>query len=203
MAARVFVCFLALSVCIDIGTAQTSVPKAKFAFEIPGDSGLPPSFLIVSNGCSSLLFYDASLHRLPNPEPNTRRPSGLSLEYSVADDAVSITATVFYGDFDRQATPVSLEKLPRETVGTYSGKLNDSVTLSALERVRLELFTLRIVTAQSAHPYCPLSRNNAPSLQIEFASLDRIFGTVTVHNVSNKAVTSLRVNASEEDTISR
>jgi hypothetical protein len=119
-----------------LGRTQTAAPQPKFAVEISRGKELPPIDGTIYDGVSSFtLFYDKNLDRLPNVDSSVPRPSALRLDLKAADDAVSITATAFYGEFDRQTGPVSLEKLPSKLVGTYSGKLNDSVTLSGLGEV--------------------------------------------------------------------
>ena len=136
-----------------LGWTQTAAPQPKFAVEISRGKELPPIDGIVYGGVSSsTLLYDKSLDRLPNVDSSVPRPSALRLDFKAADDAVSITATAFYGAIDEQTTPVSLEKLPSKLVGTYSGKLNNSVTLSGLEEVGLEPLTVRIVTPRLTVP---------------------------------------------------
>jgi hypothetical protein len=180
-----------------VGTAQTSNLVSKFAVEIPGYNG-PPSYVTLATRGVSSLFYDGSLLHLSNPHPGSRQPSAMRLEYTMEGDRVAIAASVFYGDFDRRTTPVSLEKLPRETVGMYSGKLNDSVTLTDMEKFGLQPLTLRIVTAQpDALSPPPIARSDAPSLQMEIVGQDRTFCTVAIRNLSIRAVVALSIGTSE------
>lgn len=182
-----------------LGRTQTAAPQPKFAVEISRGKELPPIDGTIYDGVSSFtLFYDKNLDRLPNVDSSVPRPSALRLDLKAADDAVSITATAFYGEFDRQTGPVSLEKLPSKLVGTYSGKLNDSVTLSGLGEVGLEPLTVRIVTPQTDSSYHPLARSNAPSLTIDFAPVDRTSDMATVHNFSGKAVSALQVGSRDQ-----
>jgi hypothetical protein len=184
-----------------VSGAQPPTDHGRFAVEIRSTDGLGPSNVTIpdaSNYVTSSLFYGSSLHRITNAPAGTDQPSALRLEYKVEGDTVFITATVFYGDFDLQNTPSSLEKLRRQTLATHSGKLNDSVVFPELEQVGLEPVTLRIVTAQSESPYRPLTRSDAPSVQMEYAPFDRTFGTVTLHNLSSKAVNAFRVGSSDE-----
>jgi len=201
----VFVCSCAF---MGVGAAQPAIDNnGRFAVEIRSADGLgplnatTPEYVTIpdaSNYVTSSLFYGSSLRRLTNAPTGTDQPSALRLEYKVEGDTVFITATVFHGDFDQQNTPSSLDKLRRQTLATHSGKLNDSVTLPELEQVGLEPVTLRIVTAQSESPYRPLTRSDAPSIQMEYAPFDRNFGTLTLHNLSSKAVNAFRVGSSEE-----
>src|SRR6266404_9234520 len=118
--------------------AQLPRPEPKFAVEIPGPAGFPAThFTLTGNGASSL-FYDQGLQRTTETDPTRSQPSALKLEYNVETDVVLITASVFFGDFDRQTTPVSLYNLPQQKVGTYSAKLNESVRLSEMEQFGLE-----------------------------------------------------------------
>jgi len=186
-----------------VSAAQPAIDhNGRFAVEIRNADGQgPPNYVTIpdaSNYTTSTLFYGSSLRRLTNAPTGIDQPSALRLEYKVEGDTVLITATAFYGDFDQQNTPVSLEKLRRQTLATHSGKLNDSVVFPEMEQVGLEPVTLRIVTAQSESPYRPLTRSDAPSVQMEYAPLDRTFGTLTLHNSSSKAVNAFRVSSSEE-----
>jgi hypothetical protein len=71
--------------------------------------------------------------------------------------------------------------------------VDDTVTLSGLERVALKPLTFRIVTAQPEHPYRPRTLSKAPSLKIEFSPVNRLSGTLTIRNYSKKAVTAFLV----------
>lgn len=194
---------LALVALAEIGTAQTMSPAVRFAIEIPGQ---PPMYTIVPDSCAttlgypcSLLFYDADLHHLPGLHASASQPSALRLEYKPATDGVSFTSTVFYGDFNRQDTPESLEKLPRKTVGSYFAKLNQSITLSDLAKVGLEPITLRVVSPHAVNPWRPILHSEARSLSIEYEQLYRSFGTVTIHNFSKKGVAGFQLWASDAE----
>jgi hypothetical protein len=181
-------------------SAQVPPEKTpRLAVEIQGNKGMPPTYAMVGDGdgVSSSWFYGQNLRHLPSSDSDTRKPSVLKLEFKAAAGVVSISATAYYGAFDEQHWAASAEKLAQENVGTYSGRLNDSVALTGLEQVGLEPVTLRIVSAQSEQTYTPLTRSDAPSLQIDFAPLDRVVGMVTVHNLSSKAVVALRIGGSE------
>lgn len=126
MAARIYGCLLAFACCCIAG-AQTPTGQPAFALEIPGGSvHTATTYLTVADGGSST-FLDGSLQRLPKHDPNSPEPSALRLDYKVADGVVSITPTVFYGEyqFDHQSKQIWLDKLPHEVVGTYYGKLNE------------------------------------------------------------------------------
>ena len=197
MTARVFVVLLVLScLCVAESTAQSPRFETKLAVEIPGKAGFLPQYVTAADGVSSLIY---DLRPLPSSvDANSKHPSALKLEYTVKGDTLTIAATVFFGEFDRQNTPVSLQSLPSEAAGTYSGKLNDSVVLDGLQGVGLEPITVHIVAAQSDHPYLPSTRSEAPSLQVNYEPLDRSFGTVTVRNLSGKAVNAIRFGTTGE-----
>jgi hypothetical protein len=166
--------------------------------EISRGKELPPYYGTLYDGVSSFTpLYDDNLRRLPNADSSIPQPSALRLDFKVADATVSITAIAFYGELDRQTTPASVEKLLGKPVGTYSGKLNDTVKLSGLEEVGLEPLTIRILSPQADSSYHPLTHSNAPSLTIEFAPVDRTTGMATVHNSSGKAVTAFQVGNSD------
>ena len=207
MNTRIFVRFLVLGcVCAVVGVAQTTAPatsaKPRFAIEFPADKTSPPDFgpryQTIPDYCNTVVCqslpvrYGENLPRLANADPAIRQPSALVLEYKAEGDQVLITPVVYYGEIDAKAASIPLDTLEKQRLETYSGKLNDTITLSALAQVGLEPMTLKIVSAQSEHPYQPLTRSNAPSLDMEYAPLDRTSGTVTIHNRSSKAVVALR-----------
>jgi hypothetical protein len=218
MNARILIRWLEVScVCIGIGTAQTSasaqatisaqapIPtpalKPRFAVEIPNDNGVPPGY--VYSGYKDMI-YEAGLHRLAKADPGIRHPSAIMLKFKEDGDLVTITATAYYGEIDpRKTTPISrdqysVDKLESEALGSYSGKLNDAVTISAMARVGLQPMTVKIVTAQSDNPYHPQTRSNAPSLQIDYSPENRVMGIVTVHNLSTKVVTAVHLGSLED-----
>ena len=194
MATRYYGCLLILACCVAV--AQASDRNPAFALEIRGsDVHTPNTYLNVADG-GSTTYYDGSLQRLPGRDPNAPEPSALTLSYKLAGDELSITATVFYGkyEYDRQAKTVWLGKLPHQIAATGSGRLNDVVTLSALKEVGLKPLMFRIVAAQPEHPYHPGTQSKAPSLQFEYAPVDRHFGTLIIHNSSKKAVTAFSLD---------
>jgi hypothetical protein len=187
--------YLLLAACVLAGVtrAQELPPEPKFAVEVPRPEGGPPSYVLLRSNTESSLFYDTGLHRLTGRDPKQRQPAALKLDYKVEDESVLITASVYFGNFDRQNLPASLDKLVRQKVGAYSAGLNESVTLSEMEQVGLEPLTLRIVSAQQPVSVRPRTISNAPSIQMEIVGEDRVFCTVALHNLSAKAVKDVRV----------
>lgn len=194
------VCLLLLTCGLaGIGKGQTPPQEPKFAVEIPSPGGFPSSYVTLAGNRVSSLFYDGSLPRKAGGDTNRRQPSALQLEYKVEGDVVLITASVFYGDFDRRATPVSLYNLPQEKVGSYSAELNDSIKLSEMERFGLQPLTLKIVPAQPASSVRPLTMSKASSIQVEIIGEDRTFYKLALRNLSTKAVTAVHVDMPEKD----
>jgi hypothetical protein len=176
--------------------SQTPPSEPKFAVEIPGAANISPTYtLLGDNGVTSLNF---DLKRLDGADPNMRRPSALELIYELNGDSVLIEASVVFGDFDRQRAPQSLANLPREPVGKYSAKLNDSVTLSAMERFGLEPVTLKIVTAEPPTSFRPQAISKASSVRIEIVGEDRTSYKVTARNMSAKTVAALQIETCED-----
>jgi len=186
------------------GVAQTPADHARFAIEFPDFIGPFPYYSTIPEAASpnsspcSILFYDHSLPRLANAGTGVEQPSALRLEVCVKGDTVFITPTVLYGDFDRQNLFASVEKLRHQTLATHSGKLNDTVTFPEMEQVGLEPLTLRIVTAQPDFPYRPITRSDAPSVQLEYVPVDRNNAMLTLRNSSNKAVDGFRIGNFQE-----
>ena len=156
--------------------------------------GFPPTYATIqSTGTSSSLLYDGSLGRGTGGDPNRPRATALKLEYSVEAELVLIKASVYFGDFDRRKTPVSLYNLPSEEAGTYSAGLGQSVTLSGLEDFGLEPLTLKVVSAQPLTSTRPQTISKVPSVRIEITGEDRTFYKVAVQNLSTKGVTAFSV----------
>jgi hypothetical protein len=166
--------------------------------EILRAEGFPPSYVALESTVSSL-FYDGGLHRVTSSDPSRRQPTALKLEYKVEGEVVLITASLFFDDFDRQNTPVSLDNLPSQKVRTYSVALNQSVSLSEIEQFGLEPLTLKIVPAQPTASVHPQTMTKAPSVEIEITGEDRVFYKVVLHNLSTKGVAAVRVDVPEKD----
>ena len=195
---------LPLSVCIGPGVAPSQIPNqlpnaaSRLAVEFPDPNGCPQEFTLTSP-VSIGLFPASNLRHLPNPDANTRQPSALRLELKTSGDTVSIVAMVLYGDFDVAKATGSVEDIPHEILARHSGSLGEEVVFPELQVVGLEPITFRIVAPQLVAPNHPALRSNAPSVSLDnFASRDRITGTVTVHNLSAKSVVAYRVGSSPD-----
>ncbi len=194
-------CLLA---CLVPGVASPQIPRAlpapasPLALEFPDANGCPQDFTLTTP-TGVALFRSASLRHLPNPDPGIREPSALRLELKTSGDTVSIVATVLYGDFDTAKATGSVEDIPHETFATHSVKLNEEVTFPELQRFGLEPITFRIVTPQPATANQPALHSNALSVNLDdYATRDRITGTLTVHNLSAKTVVAYRVGSSTD-----
>jgi hypothetical protein len=153
----------------------------------------------VPAGVSVGLFYQGNLRRLPNFDPSARVPSALRLDLKASGDTVSISATVLYGDVDSGKAMGPLEKIPHEAIATHSGKLNDEVAFTEFERVGVEPVTFRIVPPQTGTPWNPNLRSDAPSIQIDFAPIDRTHGTLAVKNLAAKTVMAISVGSLDSE----
>jgi hypothetical protein len=210
MSARTIRCLLmfALSV-VHVYTSAAQSPaaqQARLAIEFPSFDG-PLSYYVTapeaaspgSSPCTNF-SYHRNIKRLVNAGAGVEQPSALLWEICTKGDTVLVTPTVYFGDYDHQNPPASLDKLRSRTLATRTGKLNDAVAFPEMEQVGLEPLTLRIVTAQSDIPYHPIARSNVPSVQIEYAPVDRTVGNLNMRNLSNKAVDAFRIGTSDEET---
>lgn len=119
-------------------------------------------------------------------------------------------ASVFFGAFDEDDTPRSIEGLREQKAGTYSARLNESVTLRELEQFGLQPLTIGVVTAQPPVPVRPTIVNKVPSLQVDIVGEDRTSFKLAIRNMSGSAVIALRLdregraesNGSEEGALS-
>jgi hypothetical protein len=170
----------------------TPATVSPLAIEIPAPNGCPQDYSL-PNGNSVGVFRHRFVHPLPGFDPSARKPSGLRLEFETGTDTVSITATVLYGDFDLDNAIASVGNISHQTIATHSGKLNDRVAFPELAGVGLEPITFRVVTSQSETSYHPVLRSNAPSIHFDYATLDRTHGTLTLHNLSAKAIIGFQI----------
>jgi hypothetical protein len=207
MSARVFRYLLvfALSVVpMCTSAAQSPAAPVRLAIEFPEFNGPLPYYVTAPEAASpgsspcSTFSYHQNINRLANVGVSVEQPSALVWEICTKGDTVLITPAVYYGDYDYQNPPASLEKLRSKTLATHSGKLNDAVAFPEMEQAGLEPLTLRIVTAQSDIAYHPIARSDVPSVQIEYAPVDRTVGNLNLRNLSNKAVDAFRIGTSEE-----
>jgi hypothetical protein len=67
-----------------------------------------------------------------------------------------------------------------------------------MAQVGLEPLTLRIVTAQPEVSYHPSMRSDVPSIQFDYAPVDREGGRLTLRNLSNKAVDAFKIGRFQE-----
>src|ERR1035438_7241537 len=115
-------------------SASQALPEdAKFAVEVApslgsaGSHASPQYITLINKGATISLSYDESLRRLSHEaragsDRDRRQPTALKLEYKVDGEMVAITASVFFGEFDRQITPTSLDNLPQEKVAESSAE---------------------------------------------------------------------------------
>lgn len=181
--------------------ASVLAPASRFAVEFPTSAGASPFYVTVPdnpNARTTSFLTAKSLHFLPTPA-SQRKPSLVEFTYHDEGDKVFVTVTACYGTLNPNSFTDSLQHLTRETVGTGSGGLNQSIQLDVLARVGVAPIALRIVTALPAHPWQPAIISNAPSLRIEYAPVDREFSIVTIHNFSNKLLTGLRITTPSDD----
>jgi hypothetical protein len=199
---KIFFKLLILAIWVLVGKSysQTPPPPDTFAVEIPHPQGLPPTYVTIrSAGGTSSLFYDGGLRQRTGGDPNRPRPTALKLAYSVEGDLVQIKASVYFGDFDRLKTPVSLYNLPSEEAGTYHAGLGQAVTLFDLDKFGLEPITLTVVSAEPPPSVRPQTISKAPSVRIEITGEDRTFYKVAVQNLSTKGVTGFSITMPAKD----
>jgi len=96
-----------------IGHAQSPQrPEPKFAVEIQGLAGFPPSYVTLAKNEASSWLYEGSLHRITGGDPSRHKPSALKLEYKVEGDVVLITA---FSDMERFGLePLTLKIVPAQ-----------------------------------------------------------------------------------------
>lgn len=148
----------------------------------------------------SNILYGDNLRLLPNAA-KVRTPSLLQFIYGEDVDRISVKVIAYYGKLDPHSIfdSTAISHLTRETLGTWSAGLNQSIHLNALAHVGVAPVTLTIVTALPEHPWWPQIISKAPSLQMDYAPADREFSLVTIQNFSSKPVTGVQITTPSDD----
>ncbi len=184
----VFLFILGTSILAGADRDRQPCPEPQFALELPSLRGFPPRYVVLGCGRGMTFLSGPSLRRAASADPNQTQPTALKLEYAVEGALVRITGSAVFGD--PQATPGRLHNARSEPVGTYSGALDQSITLGEMERLGLEPLTLKIVSAKPPVSTRPRTLSKAPSLQIEVVGEDRVSWDLAVRNLSAKRVTA-------------
>jgi hypothetical protein len=184
---------LAGAVALAILLRAQSGPR--FGVEIL-NSGYRSYYVALDGGIVST-YPTVNLERMPGASPPGRSPTDLRLEYKVENDSVVITASVIFADsrvsFDRPDDP------PRQKLGVYSARMDQSVAISEMTQFGFEPFQLKIVPARPDFSFTstpsarPQTISKASSVQIEIIGEDRMAWKVAVHNLSAKTVTAFSI----------
>lgn len=181
--------FLVLGFCagLSVAAAQSSYHSPQFFLYAWRAFDDFPSYVPVSDGKWATISK-SDWQTIATDDPNVEQPSIVKLQFKViGDDAVSITATALFGEFDRHEP--SMKNMRSETVAAHSFKVNDLVSFPELKRFGISLnLNYRLVPAKPDRPYRPRLESRAPSLTFDFSQVDRLMGKITVHNHSDKAV---------------
>jgi len=187
----------ALFLCATALVAQNAAPEARFALEVPNPNGNAPQYLTVQeppSGRQVSFWYGQYLLPVAGWSSQAPQPSALKLAYKVEGDTVVMEASVFFGAFDGNDTPRSIEGLREQKLGTYSARLSESVTLRELEQFGVQPLTIGVVTARPPAPVRPVIVNKVPSLQVDVIGEEWTAFKLAARNVSGRAVTSLRLD---------
>jgi hypothetical protein len=189
--------------CLTGADPAQPLPNGRFAVAVKqaGESQ-PPNWMVVPDSVGSSSYIDCStMARVPGWDaghPDDKRPSTLEIAFKVEGDAVVMTATAFLGgNFDVNDTPATLARLPRKPLGTYSARVNESVTLSGMTEAGLQPVTVEVATARDPSGVHPIFISEVPSVQIELTGQNREFFTLALYNVSSRAVTGYAICAVE------
>src|ERR1700683_99748 len=122
---------------LSVAAAQSSYHSPQFFLEAWSDLYASTQYVRVSDGKWGS-FGKFDLQTIATKDPNLERPSFVKLQFKVvSDDAISITATVLFGEFDRFEP--SMTNLRSEIVATHSFKVNDLVSFPELKRFGVSL----------------------------------------------------------------
>jgi hypothetical protein len=193
-AARRFLVFGVFIICVHAVLAQNQPHPPRFALEISSSGKLDPYSIVPEQGESSTLKMGSAMYsEQSTAKAPASRPSAVKLTYKVEKDVVALTVSVFFGSFNANDTPRSLQGIPEKIVGTFSLRLNDTILLRELEPLGLRPLTVKVVSTVAQAPVSAHILSSAPSIHLEMVSQDRTGYRVAIHNDSSRAVVQYAV----------
>ena len=170
--------------------------EPRFGIEIP-DSGYPSDYVTLDGSGIVATYPMVNLRRVPGARPTGRVPTDLQLEYKVENDSVVVTASVLFADspvvFDASDDP------PRQKLGVYSAKIDQSAAITEMTRLGFEPLRLNIVAARRERSVAPAvsvppqAVSKVPSMWMEIVGQDSTSCKVALHNLSAMTVTAFSI----------
>jgi hypothetical protein len=187
--------FLALS-CAAAVTLRAQAPPAvpKLAVEIRVAPGEEPSIVIVEQ--DSGVDTDVSTPSfLPLPDYESKdhspvQPSNLDMSFRLHGDVMDIVATLSFVPVSERDKPKERGKYPPVELGSFHGRLGDTISFDKMTELGFQPATLKIVSAERHSTTLPMV-NHVPSITARVASQDSAGYRISLHNLSAQGVMAL------------
>jgi hypothetical protein len=178
-----------------VSAVQRTFPTADdFALEIPDIHKQPTYHEIHSTSPSTMTFYH--FERIKDWQPTKTpftKPTAIQLKCYREGNVVKIEAAVLLGPFDQQDTPHSFAGVPKESLGSYSVRLNESVSLEKMTQWGLVPMTIKVVTAKSSKPNPARIENKTTAIEMVGVDEARDLYLLKLRNRSAKPIIALKV----------
>jgi hypothetical protein len=112
------------------------------------------------------------------------------LDFRAHDDAVVLTLTIYFGDFDHSDIPATLRGVPHQELGPWTARPGQVVELRQMTKFGLEALEVKVIPLDAAKLVTPETLSDVPSATLEFVKADRARWYVTLRNRSSKGMTS-------------
>lgn len=181
--------------------AQAPPAVPKLAVEIRVAPGAEPAIVIVEQ--ESGVDTDMSTPGfLPLPEYASKdysadhslaqasaEPSNLDMSFRLHGDVMDVVATVSFVPVAERDIPKARGKYPLVQLGTFHGRVGDTISLDSMTELGLQPTTIKIVSAERHSTSLPIV-NHVPSITARVASQDTAAYTISLHNLSAQDVTA-------------
>lgn len=179
-----------------VSAIQRPFPTADdLALEIPDYNKQPAYYPVHPTSAGMLTFYNyEKIKDWQPPQTPFTMPTAIQLAYRREGEAIKIEAVVLLGPFDRQDTPRSFKGVPTETFGSYSIRLNESVSLQELTRWGIVPITIKVVPAKSPNPNPARIENKTTAIEVVSVDEARNVYLLKLKNTSAKPVLALSIS---------
>ena len=171
--------------------AQTPPPVPKLAVEIRQAPTEYPFLEVIEQGRG--VVYDSSNPRfIPLPghelkDPSFVEPTNLAISFELHGNVMEISASLSFAPVaERKLAKSGENQLPLE-LGSYQGRLGDTISLDKMNELGFQPVTIKIVSAERHSTSLPVV-THVPSIAARAVSQDHIGYTISLHNLSAQAV---------------
>jgi hypothetical protein len=166
-----------------------SVPK--LAVEIREVPAREPFLELVEQGRGvGYLSSNMRFARLPDYESKGQafvEPTNLAINFQLHGDVMDISASLWFKPAVDGKLPKAEENPPRLELGSYQGRLGDTMSLDKMTELGFQPVTIKIISAERHSTSLPIL-THVPSITARAVSQDHVGYTVSLQNLSAQAV---------------